>query len=99
MKKGLILALSPLIGLLPPTFAQQNHKSAEVTSAGDAYVPYQIVVDGLFVLDVSLRQRSQCDPESDFPTANADEIAQRSVQSQTCQRHCGQRKKSQKSRS
>jgi TonB family protein len=52
MKSGLAIGFL-LIGL-SPTFAQQTYKPPEVASAGDAYVPYQVVVDGLFVLDVFL---------------------------------------------
>jgi TonB family protein len=49
----------PLIGILLlvlawPISAQETYKSPEVASAGDTYVPYQVVLDGLFVLDVSL---------------------------------------------
>jgi TonB family protein len=53
MKSGLAIGFL-LIALSRPTFAQQTYKAPEVASAGDAYVPYQVVVDGLFVLDVSL---------------------------------------------
>ncbi len=52
MKSGLAIGFL-LIGLSWPTFAQ-TYKAPEVASAGDAYVPYQVVVDGLFVLDVSV---------------------------------------------
>jgi hypothetical protein len=51
MKSGLTIGFL-LIGL-SPTFAQ-TYKPPQVPSAGDAYVPYQVVVDGFFVLDVSL---------------------------------------------
>ena len=54
MKLSLAFGLFLLIGLPRSTAAQQIYKTAEVTSASDAYVPYQVVVDGLFVLDVSL---------------------------------------------
>jgi TonB family protein len=54
MKRGLIIGFLLLMGLSRPTFAQQTYKPPEVASAGDVYVPYQVVVDGLFVLDVSL---------------------------------------------
>lgn len=54
MKWSLAFGLFLLVGLPRSTTAQEIYKPAEVTSAGDAYVPYQVVVDGLFVLDVSL---------------------------------------------
>jgi TonB family protein len=54
MKRGLVVGFFLLTGLLRQTSAQQTYKPPEVASAGDAYVPYQVVVDGLFVLDVSL---------------------------------------------
>ena len=54
MKRSLAVWLFLLIGLPGASAAQQIYKTAEVTSAGDAYVPYQVVVDGLFVLDVSV---------------------------------------------
>src|ERR1700747_2977099 len=54
MKRGLVIGFFLLIGLSRPTSAQQTYKPPEVASAGDVYVPYQVVLDGLFVLDVSL---------------------------------------------
>jgi TonB family protein len=54
MKRGLAIGFFLLVGLAWPTVAQQTYKPPEVASAGDVYVPYQVVVDGLFVLDVSL---------------------------------------------
>jgi len=54
MKRGLIIGFFLLMGLSRPTSSQQTYKPPEVASAGDAYIPYQVVVDGLFVLDVSL---------------------------------------------
>jgi TonB family protein len=54
MKRGLALGFFLLMGLSRPASAQQTYKPPEVASAGDVYVPYQVVVDGLFVLDVSL---------------------------------------------
>lgn len=39
---------------LPGTLGQETYKPPEVTSAGDAYTPYSVVFDGLFVLDVSI---------------------------------------------
>lgn len=42
------------MGLSRPTSAQQTFKPPEVASAGDVYVSYQVLLDGLFVLDVSL---------------------------------------------
>jgi TonB family protein len=54
MKGGLVIGFLLLIGLARPNSAQQTYKPPEVASAGDVYVPYQVVLDGLFVLDVSL---------------------------------------------
>jgi TonB family protein len=48
-----------LMGLARPTVAQQTYKAAELTSAGDAYAPYQVVIDGLYVLDVSLDEEGR----------------------------------------
>src|SRR6266481_1586265 len=50
---------APVIGFLLlvlawPNAAQETYNSPEVASAGDTYVTYQVVLDGLFVLDVSL---------------------------------------------
>jgi len=39
--------------------AEQNYVAPEVTSAGDAYIQYQIVTDGLFVLDVDLSDEGE----------------------------------------
>jgi TonB family protein len=38
----------------PGVLAQQTYRPPEVLSAGDAYAPYNIVFDGLFVLDISI---------------------------------------------
>jgi TonB family protein len=38
----------------PCVLAQQTYSPPEVTSAGDAYAPYNVILDGLFVLDVSI---------------------------------------------
>jgi TonB family protein len=46
--------LSSVICLWPSTVTQQTYVSPEVTSAADAYIPYQIVTDGLFVLGIGL---------------------------------------------
>lgn len=54
MKRLLLAMLPSLICLWSTSFAQQTYAPPEVTSATDAYVPYQIVTDGLFVLDVRL---------------------------------------------
>jgi TonB family protein len=40
--------------LWPCALAQQTYSAPEVTSAGDAYAPYNVVLDGLFVLDVGI---------------------------------------------
>ena len=53
MKGGLVIGFLLLIGLARPNSAQQTYKPPEVASAGDVYA-YQVVLDGLFVLDVSL---------------------------------------------
>jgi len=54
MKSSLAIGFLLLIGLSQPAAAQRTYKPPEVASAGDVYVPYQVVLDGLFVLDVSL---------------------------------------------
>jgi len=54
MKRGLVFGFFLLIGLSRPAPAQQTYKPPEVASASDVYVPYQVLVDGLFVLDVFL---------------------------------------------
>jgi TonB family protein len=54
MKKAFGSGLLLLMGLSQPSFAQQAYRPPEVASVGDAYVPYQVVLDGLFVLDASL---------------------------------------------
>lgn len=41
------------MGLSRPASSQRTYNPPEVVSAGDAYIPYQVVVDGLFVLEVS----------------------------------------------
>ena len=52
MKIALITFL--LIGFSWPVSAQPSYKPARVTSAGDAYVPFQVMIDGFFVFDVFL---------------------------------------------
>jgi len=59
MKRLPLLMLSSVISLWPATVAQQTYAPPEVTSVGDAYVPYQIVIDGLFVLDVGLSDEGE----------------------------------------
>jgi len=54
MRKALLVALFFVILFWPSTFAQQTYEPPEVTSAGVAWVPYVVVFDGLFVLDVRL---------------------------------------------
>jgi hypothetical protein len=54
MKWISVFGLFLMLGLPRPTSAQQSYKPAEVASAGDAYTDYQVVFDGLFVLDVSI---------------------------------------------
>jgi TonB family protein len=48
------LLLAILLFFLPCALAQQTYNPPAVTSAGDAYTPYNVVFDGLFVLDVSI---------------------------------------------
>src|ERR1700722_13311760 len=50
MRRLLLLTLF----LWPWVSAQQSYSSPEVTSAGDAYAPYNVILDGLFVIDVSI---------------------------------------------
>ncbi len=52
MKRALVIFV--LIGFSWPVSAQPNYKPARVTSAGDAYVPFQVMIDGFFVFDVVL---------------------------------------------
>jgi periplasmic protein TonB len=54
MKRGLAIGFFLLAALSRPSSAQQQFNSPEVASAGDAYAPYQIVLDGLFVFDLAL---------------------------------------------
>jgi len=54
MKRGLVIGCLLLTALSQSSSAQQTYKPPEVASAGDASVSYEVVVDGLFVLDVSL---------------------------------------------
>jgi TonB family protein len=56
MKRLLLAILPSVICLWPTTSAQQTYAPPEVISAGDAYAPYQILTDGLFVLDVRLNE-------------------------------------------
>jgi TonB family protein len=53
MKSGPVIGFL-LLALAWPNTAQEIYNSPEVASAGDTYVPYQVVLDGLFVLDVFL---------------------------------------------
>ena len=59
MKKSLLASLFSLICLWPSTFARQTYEPPEVTSAGDVHTPYQVVMDGLFVLDVGLSREGE----------------------------------------
>jgi hypothetical protein len=54
MRKFPLVMLPCIIWLWPFTFAQRTYTPPEVTSAGDAYTSYNIVFDGLFVLDIGL---------------------------------------------
>src|SRR5260370_2133694 len=59
MKSFSLLMLSSVLCLWPPIAAQDNYAPPELTTAADAYVPYQVVIDGLFVLDVGLTDEGQ----------------------------------------
>jgi TonB family protein len=48
------LAIFILIGFSWPVSATPNYRPAKVTSAGDAYIPFQVMIDGFFVFDVLL---------------------------------------------
>jgi TonB family protein len=50
---ALVMLLSTVC-FWPTAFAQQSYTPPEVTSAGDAYSSYNVVFDGLFVLDIGL---------------------------------------------
>jgi hypothetical protein len=50
---ALVMLLSTIC-FWPTTLAQQTYTPPEVTSAGDAYTSYNVVFDGLFVLDIGL---------------------------------------------
>ncbi len=50
MRRLLLLGLF----LWPCVSAQQAYSPPEVISAGDAYAPYNVILDGLFVVDVSV---------------------------------------------
>src|SRR5580704_6430786 len=50
MRRLLLLGLF----LWPCVSAQQAYSPPEVASAGDAYAPYNVILDGLFVVDVSV---------------------------------------------
>src|SRR3984893_9154473 len=54
MRKLALAMLWSSICFWPTTFAQQTYTPPEVTSAGDAYTSYNVVFDGLFVLDIGL---------------------------------------------
>jgi TonB family protein len=54
MKRSLVIGAVLLVCVARPISAQQAYEPSEVTSAGDAYAPYQVLFDGLFVLDVFL---------------------------------------------
>jgi TonB family protein len=54
MRVFVLATLLSAIWFWPITLAQQIYTPPEVTSAGDAYTSYNIVFDGLFVLDIGL---------------------------------------------
>lgn len=59
MKRGLVIGVVLLVCVARPISAQQIYEPSEVTSAGDAYVPYQVLFDGLFILDVFLNDSGE----------------------------------------
>jgi hypothetical protein len=54
MRKVRLVMLPCIIWFWPFTFARQTYTPPEVTSTGDAYTSYNIVFDGLLVLDIVL---------------------------------------------
>lgn len=54
MKRSLVIGVVLLVCVVRPNSAQQIYEPSEVTSAGDAYAPYQVLFDGLFIVDVFL---------------------------------------------
>ena len=54
MGRLLLATLSLTVFFWPYALAQQTYSPPEVTSAGDAYTSYNIVFDGLFVLDIGI---------------------------------------------
>jgi len=54
MGRLLLATLSFTVFFWPYALAQQTYSPPEVTSAGDAYTSYNIVFDGLFVLDIGI---------------------------------------------
>jgi TonB family protein len=59
MRKLPFVVLFSAICFWPSTFAQRTYTPPEVTSAGDAYTPYNVVFDGLFVLDIGLSDEGE----------------------------------------
>lgn len=59
MKRRLIFGFILLTSIARPNYAQQTYRPPEVASAGDVYVPYEVLIDGLFVLDVSIDEQGQ----------------------------------------
>lgn len=54
MRRLALITLFSAACFWPSTFAQETYTPPEVSSAGDAYTPYNVVFDGLFVLDIGL---------------------------------------------
>jgi len=54
MGRLLLATLSFTVFFWPYALTQQTYSPPEVTSAGDAYTSYNIVFDGLFVLDIGV---------------------------------------------
>lgn len=59
MMKPLLVFLSLGIALWLSVSPQRSYTPPKVTSAGDAYIPYQFVEDGLFVLDLSISDQGK----------------------------------------
>jgi TonB family protein len=54
MRRLLVVMISSTVFLWPSAFAQETYSPPEVTSAGDAYTSYNIVFDGLFIIDIGI---------------------------------------------
>ncbi len=54
MRKALLAILPLIMAASCSAFPETSYAPPSVVSAGDSYVPYQVVKDGLFVLDLAL---------------------------------------------